>query len=77
MELRSTPGELQSTPGGDCGVPPGEWKRTSGNSLSPLGAQNKDISASSWTLLTEVKLHLLKQAAIHHTSILYLSGGFL
>ena len=27
-------------------------KRTSGNSLSPLGAQNKDISAASQKLLT-------------------------
>ena len=33
-------------------------KRTSGNSLSPLGSQNKDIGASSQTLLTEVKLRL-------------------
>ena len=30
-------------------------KRSSGNSLSPLGAQNKDIGAASQTLLTEVK----------------------
>ena len=32
-------------------------KRISGNSFSPLGAQNKDIGAASRTLLTEVKLH--------------------
>ena len=31
-------------------------KRTSDNSLSPLGAQNEDIGAASQTLLTEVKL---------------------
>ena len=29
----------------------GDTKRTSGNSLSPLGAKNKDIDASSQTLL--------------------------
>ena len=34
----------------------GSSKRTSGNSLSPLGAQNEDIGATSQTLLTEVKL---------------------
>jgi len=33
-------------------------KRTSGNSLSPLEAQNKDICNASPTLLTEVKLRL-------------------
>ena len=33
-------------------------KHTSGNSLSPSGAQNKDIDAASQTLLTEVKLRL-------------------
>ena len=37
----------------------GNPKRTSGNSLSPLGAENKDTSAASQTLLTEVKLRLL------------------
>ena len=36
----------------------GNWKRTSGNSLSPLGAQNKDIGAASQMLLIEVKLRL-------------------
>ena len=35
-------------------------KPTSGNSLSPLGAQNKDIDAASQTLLTEVKLRGLR-----------------
>ena len=36
-------------------------KRTSGNSLSPLGSQNKDIVAASQSLpwlLTEVKIRL-------------------
>ena len=33
-------------------------KRTSCNSLGPLGPQNKNIGASSQTLLTEVKLRL-------------------
>ena len=36
----------------------GTSKRTSGNSLSLLGAQNKDIGAASQTLLIEVKLRL-------------------
>ena len=36
----------------------GNSKRISGNSLSPLGAQNEDIGAASRTLLTEVKLRL-------------------
>ena len=33
-------------------------KVNSGNSLSPLEAQNKDLDAASQTLLTEVKLRL-------------------
>ena len=33
----------------------GNSKRTSGNSLNPLGAQNKDIEAASQTLLTGIK----------------------
>lgn len=33
-------------------------KRISGNFLSPLGPENKDIGASSQTLVTDVKLHL-------------------
>ena len=33
----------------------GNSKRSFGNSLSPLGAQKKDIGAASQTLLTEVK----------------------
>ena len=33
----------------------GNSKRTSGNSLSPLGAQNEDIGTAPQTLLTEVK----------------------
>ena len=36
-------------------------KRTSGNSLSPLGTQNKDIGAVSQTLLTKVKLRLRRR----------------
>ena len=36
----------------------GNTKRTSGNWLSPLGAQNKNHSAASQTLLTEVKFRL-------------------
>ena len=36
----------------------GNLKRTSGNLLSLLGAQNKDISAASRMLLTGVRLHL-------------------
>ena len=34
-------------------------KCTSGNLLSPLGAQNEDMGAASRTLLSEVKLRLL------------------
>ena len=36
----------------------GNSKRTSGNSLSPLGVKYKDISAALQTLPTEVKLRL-------------------
>ena len=36
----------------------GNLKRTTGNSLSPLVTQNKDVGAASQTLLTEVKLRL-------------------
>ena len=36
----------------------GNWKRISGNSLSPLRAQNKDIGAASQTLLAGVKFRL-------------------
>ena len=39
----------------------GNSKRFSGNSGSPLGAQNKDIGSSSQTLLTEVKLPLRRR----------------
>ena len=35
-----------------------DLKRTTGNSLSPLVTQNKDIGAALQTLLTEVKLRL-------------------
>ena len=40
----------------------GNWKCSSGNSLSPLGAQNKNISAISQMLLTKVKLRLQQGA---------------
>ena len=36
-------------------------KRISGNSLSPLGALNKDIGAASQTLLIEIKLRLRRR----------------
>ena len=36
----------------------GKLKHTPGNSLSLLGAQNKDISGASQTLLPGVRLHL-------------------
>ena len=36
----------------------GNSKRTSGNSLSPLGVQNKDLCAASQTVLTGVCLRL-------------------
>ena len=39
----------------------GNSRRDSGNWLSPLGAQNKDISAASQTLLTQVKLRLRRR----------------
>ena len=39
----------------------GNSKHTSGNSLTPFGAQNKNISAASQTLLTKVKLHLRRR----------------
>ena len=34
----------------------GDMTRTSGNSLSPLGAQDKDIGAASQTLLEMVSI---------------------
>ena len=36
----------------------GNSKRISGDSLSPLGAQNNDIGSALQTLLTEVRLLL-------------------
>ena len=39
----------------------GNSRRDSGNWLSPLGAENNDISAASQTLLTQVKLHLRRR----------------
>ena len=39
-------------------------KRTSSDSLSPLGAQNEDIGATSQTLLTEVKLRQRTKARL-------------
>ena len=44
-------------------------KRISGNSFSPLGAQNKDIGAASRTLLTEVKLRLRLRLHIVFTEV--------
>ena len=41
----------------------GNSKRTSGNSLSQLGDENKDLGATSQTLLTEVKLRLRRAQA--------------
>ena len=35
----------------------GNSKRTTGNSLNPSGAQNKDLDATSQTLLTELRLN--------------------
>ena len=40
----------------------GNSKRISGNSLSPLGAQNKDSCAASQTSLTEFKIASARQA---------------
>ena len=42
----------------------GNSTRTSGNLLSLLGAQNKDVAAASQTLLTEVRLRLLRRLGI-------------
>ena len=42
----------------------GNSKRTSGNSLSPLGAQTTRISVASQTLLTEVKIRGLRRRLI-------------
>ena len=39
----------------------GNSKRTSGNSLNPLGAQNKDLGTASQTLLNEVKFRLRRR----------------
>ena len=36
-------------------------KRISGNSFTPLGAQNEDIGAAWQTLLTEMKLRLRRK----------------
>ena len=45
----------------------GNSKRTSGNSLNPLGSQNNDTTAAAQTLLTEVKLRLpLRLEELHH-----------
>ena len=44
-------------------------KRISGNSFSPLGAQNKDIGAASGTLLSEVKLLLLLRLHLMFTGV--------
>ena len=47
----------------------GNSKRSSGNLLSPLGAQNKDMSATSQMLLTKVKLRLQQGASALSTLI--------
>ena len=47
----------------------GNSKRSSGNLLSPLGAQNKDMSATSQMLLTKVKLWLQRGASALSTLI--------
>ena len=39
----------------------GNSKRTSGNSLNPLGAQNKDLGTASQTLQNEVKFSLRRR----------------
>ena len=39
----------------------GNSKPTSGNSLSPLGPQNKNIVAAWQTLLTEIKFYLRRR----------------
>ena len=39
----------------------GNSKRTSGNSLNPLGAQNKDLGTASQTLQNEVKFRLRRR----------------
>ena len=44
-------------------------KRISGNSFSPLGAQNKDIGAASGTLLSEVKLRLRLRLHLMFTGV--------
>ena len=46
----------------------GNSKRTSGNLLSPLVAQNKDIGSSSQMLLTKVKLHQSATKATCYTA---------
>ena len=47
----------------------GNSKRTSGVSLSPLGAQNEDLGAALQTLLTEVSLRLRRR--LHFPGLLY------
>ena len=47
----------------------GNSKRTSGNSLSPLGAQNKDIGAASQTILTWVRLRQRRRLKLRDRSL--------
>ena len=47
----------------------GNSKHTSVNSLSRLGAQNKDLGAALQTLLTEVSLRLRRR--LHFSGVLY------
>ena len=50
----------------------GNSRRTSGNSLSPLGvpsSQNKDTGAASQTLLTEFKFHMYVICDADYTSL--------
>ena len=50
----------------------GNLKLISGNSLSPLRAQNKDFSATLQTLLTKVKLRLRCRLGLWKVSALIL-----
>ena len=47
----------------------GNSKRISGNSLSPLGAQNKDMGAASPMLLTGVELRMRRRLHFRLTCV--------
>ena len=49
----------------------GNSKRTTGNLLNPLGAQNKDLGATSQTLLIELRLNYVRNAGYRFSSIKY------